>query len=431
MGFAPSCRWHLFLPAILSLAFGACATDPVREHLTQGRFAEAVELCQSQDRSGGACDEARQRAVGERLDHLARLRAQGLSASALASLAELDQILRLTERNPLPAGSDASRKVSDELAHARAALESDAKVLLDRPLACEDYWDKRRATLQRPPLKATMNAAEAAIRGAGRNACARLRATMSGDGPYWAVLVARYCAHFGEQDTTTRPTAARIEIAMETKDVAPAQEEIVRQSIRRAFRQSKWNGSPDPITVEAAVTGTYRYTQSDQTVVLHGSYLGHHLAYPAVPLGGPVMVVLQTVDFPYEVKDHWGRYEADLTLRLFLPGQDAPLRLDLRKAESLHGRDHNVTCEPAGIHPVHQGIPTADAWLSMELGAFAGGLQRALDGVWVQAYCQASTYTTNEAARCFLAGQSNETVREGLGKALGEDPQAIGRVRIE
>jgi hypothetical protein len=433
LGRVSMARWgcgksSIVIAVLWLLGLGACATDPARARLKQGNYLEAAELCSERDTADRACAEAHRQVVELRLANLDRLRREGRRPSELVSLAELDQILRLAQAQPIPADANTAHAVADAVDRARKSLQADAQGLSDRPLAAEAYWAAHAPFLQREPLRAALQAGQTEGRKSGERACTLLSVGAGEPGPYWSALVHRYCAHFGANQKGSAPSQATFDVAFPSSSLAPEQQAIVRRSLQRALARTPWSTSLSPTTLKSTVTGEYASTQSDQVVVLHGSYSDHHLAYPMVPFAGHVMVVPQTVDYPYEARDHWRRYEVNLTVQTTLPDQAQSLLRRLRTGESLHGREHNVTFEPAGIHPVHTSIPTADKWLALEFDAFAETLRQTLDASWVQTYCSARAYSTEAASRCFLAGQTSEPVLAAIAEAIGDDSQAVARL---
>jgi hypothetical protein len=413
--------------ASLLLVTCGCATDPSRGRSSRGSDIEKAELCQegTDGNSARTCEEARSRVLELRLANLGRLRREGHLASDLASLAELDQILRLMEGSPLPPGSIPARAVADRIAEAQESLRSDSRAMANRPLAAETYWEDRAPFLQRAPLRALKTEGVDELRRAGQGECARLKTSLRADTPYQAALVHRYCDHFGEA-AEARPSRARLDIVFRAKDLSPEQQDIIRRGLVRAFEQTPWSRSLASLSLHAIVDGKLDSTESDQTVILHGSYVKHHLA-PEVPWGR-VVLVPQTVDYPYEARDRWRRYQANLSIEISCSDEETPLVRTFHKSESLHGRDHDVTFEPAGIHPVHTTVPTADRWLAMEFEAFATGLRDALHRHWVDTYCRAPSYSLEDAARCLLAGQTSEPVLARAAEVLGEDGKATARL---
>jgi hypothetical protein len=417
--------WKWRIPLAIAICSGACATDPIRERVKQGRYFEAAELCRegANAASTRACEEARLGAIAARLANLERLRREGHPASDVVSLAELEQILRLAERKPLVADSPIARALADQLARVKAALSSDSQSLAEQPLAAEVYWEKRVPLLGHAPLREWLLAGVEGTRKSGQRACSRLNAESPTGSPYRTALIHRYCAHFGEKGAGGFLDQARSDVVFQGKGLSPQQQDIVRQRLLRAIAQTPWSKAPAPVALHVTVDGTYESSQSDQTVVLHGQYTDYHLAYGIDTL----MIVPQTVNYPYEARDHWRRYEANLRISVALPG-GKPFALTFKKGESLRGRDHHVTFEPADVHPVHTTIPTDDQWLDMEFGAFAVDLGAALDGRWVQTYCSASTYSVEEAARCLLAGRADEPVLTTIAALVGDDRKAVARL---
>jgi hypothetical protein len=416
-------KWRITLA--VAICSGACATDPIRERVKEGRYFEAAELCRegATATSARACEEARRGAIEARLANLERLRREGHPASDVVSLAELDPILRLAELKPLAADSPIARALADQLARVKDALSSESRALAEQPLAAEVYWEKRVPLLGHVPLREWLLAGVEETRKSGQRACFRLNAERPTDGPYRTALVHRYCAHFGEKAVGESLDHARADVFFQGKGLSPQQQDIVRQRLLRAIAQTPWSKSPAPVALQVTVDGTYESSQSDQTVVLHGQYTDYHLAYGIDTL----MIVPQTVNYPYEARDHWRRYEANLSISVALPG-GKPFALTFKKGESLRGRDHHVTFEPADVHPVHTTIPTDDQWLDMEFGAFAIDLGAALDGRWVQSYCNASTYSVEEAARCLLAGRTDEPILRTIAAFVGDDGKAVARL---
>jgi hypothetical protein len=409
---------------------GACATDPALERVKQGNYLEAAELCAERDAADRACAEALIRVVELRLANLDRLRREGRRPSDLVSLAELDQILRLVQAGRIAADSNPAKAVANAIERAREAMQMDVQGMAERPLAAEGYWAARAPFLQRAPLRAWLQARQAEMHKSGERACSRLGDGAREQGPYWGALVHRYCAHFGASQTSDVSSQARFDVVFQTSSLSPEQQAIVRRGLLRVFGQTPWSTSLSPTTLQATVTGKYQSMQIDQVVVLHGRYTDYHLAFPLFPFGGNVMVVPQTVDYPYEAKDHWRRYEANLHIQLVFPDQGKPLPHIFRKSESLHARRHDVTFEPANIHPVHTSTPTADNWLALEFDAFAKTLLHPLDQYWVRTYCSASTYSTEDAARCLLAGQTTDPILRAVAQAMGDDSKAVARLAV-
>lgn len=422
-----SWKWWTVLSFAVSIV--ACASDPIRDQVKQGRYLEAVQLCREATATNSrACEEARLQAIESNLAHLDRLGRDGHPASDLASLAALDGILSLSEPTQLAADSPTVSAIADRIARAREALSLDATRMANQPLAAEIYWEKRVPLLQHSPLREVLVAGVEETRTSGQRVCSRLTSDSPKAGPYQAALIHSYCAHFGEKVTMDTLDHGRADIVFQTKDLSSQQQGIVRERLVRALAQTPWLKSPVPTALNVAVDGAYNSVQTDQTVVLHGTYVDYHLTYPLVPGTGPLGVAPQTTDYPYEAVDHWRRYEANLRINVTFSDQAKPFVQTFNKGESLHGRDHHVTFEPAGIHPVHTTVPSADNWLALAFGAFAADFRAMLDEHWVQTYCKVAEYSTEDAARCLLAGQISEPVVTTIAQAIGEDAAAVPRL---
>lgn len=101
------------------------------------------------------------------------------------------------------------------------------------------------------------------------------------------------------------------------------------------------------------------------------------------------------------------------------------------QSESLHGRDHNVTFEPANVHPVHQRVPSADAWLELAFGPFATSLRDSLNARWTSTFCKAGGYTLNDAARCAMAGAVPTAALPVLESALADDGKILSNLAMQ
>jgi len=408
----------------------ACATNPVSEQLKQGRYAEAAGLCGSHPPEGSTrrlCDEATARLAAPHLAAIANLRARHVESSAVEILAEIDAALRMLAEHPLPPESASARQVARDLQLARESMQADLEAMAARPLAAQSYLATRAPFLGRPPLRGWLLEAQSSIGPAGRASCRRLRANAASDVPSWGELVDRYCDRFGMHVATDRPTQRRLDVAFQADGIDSDAAQVLRKVLEQRLAATYWLQSYEPIELHAAVTGTYEARIDDQTVVLHESYVDQRMAYPLIPRAG-VTVVPLSVDFPYEATDHRGRYDANLKLTVAFSDGSPPLELRLRKTESLHGRDHNVTFERANVHPVHQHISSPDSWLQLEFEPFVENLREALNQRWVASHCQASEYSLETAAGCALAGQTPALALAVIEAALADDGLALAHL---
>jgi hypothetical protein len=381
------------------------------------------------DNANKLCQEAQERLVERHLAVLADLHQRFGEEVQAAQLAELDAVLGLVAERPLKADSTAQSQLERELHQAHEVLQARLKLLAEQPLAGENYLSTRVPFTRRQPLRAWFEEAGTQIHRAGQASCSRLRSTTSQEMPDWTALVDVYCVHFGSDSVAERPPRGRVEIAFQNGNWPQEQERIFRKSLERSFRDTFWGMAAAPIAVRATIFGNYEAKLWDQTVVLHATYSRDDLGYSIPP--GHLMVVPQMVDFPYEVRDHWGQYEANLKITFDFSDGSPPLVESFRQSESLHGRDHNVTFEPANVHPVHQRVPSADAWLELAFAPFATNLRDSLNARWTSTFCQVGAFSLNAAARCLLAGVVSETALPVVESTLADDGRILSNLAMQ
>jgi hypothetical protein len=158
-----------------------------------------------------------------------------------------------------------------ELAAARTfANEIGAsEIAAARPLAADAELARVSPLLSAPELAPVRHDAEARVRAAGQQTCAHLRAAPQT--PNWTIIVARYCAHFGEPAASAAPPAP-LAVSGVIKGLSPAQANVVRSRVADWFRASMWSKAGDATAGRAGLAGTFEATIQHASVTLHAPY---------------------------------------------------------------------------------------------------------------------------------------------------------------
>lgn len=240
--------WTVVLLVVEVLCFSGCAT--------------------AGSESGG---ERPDRRAKRELADIATFRESGHSEAAVAGLNRL--LKWLSEEGAADALSAKTRAALDtELRATRAfTKEIGAKELASaHPLAAEAELARLSPLLTAPELASARQEAAARIRAGGEQTCARLRAAPQT--PNWTIIVARYCAHFGDAAPVVPSGAAPLAVSGAIKGLSGAQADLVRSRVAEWFRASLWTKAADTAVGRAGVAGTFEATFQHASVTLHAPY---------------------------------------------------------------------------------------------------------------------------------------------------------------
>jgi hypothetical protein len=206
---------HVRLVAVTAaaVALAACASSPAQRAFDQGEYGSAAKLADD-DVKARPGDEgavalrqrAREREVELRCANLDTILRGGRSGDALGMLEILlSEIGDWGGIDRLSPALRARLAVSTNRATRFVTNLADAA---PQPLAAELAVERGAAGELPRPLADARQEARSRVRASGQKNCARLRATAPPEAPSWNLVVARYCAHFGQGDAPPIPDAA-------------------------------------------------------------------------------------------------------------------------------------------------------------------------------------------------------------------------------
>lgn len=401
----------------------------------------------------GGCATASSEGGGERPDRrakreladIATFRETGHSEAAVAGLNRL--LKWLSEEGGTDALSAKTRAALDtELRATRVfTKEIGAKELAAaHPLAAEAELARLSPLLTAPELASARQEAAARIRAGGEQTCARLRA--ASQTPNWAIVVARYCAHFGDAGGPVVPSgAAPLTVSGAIKGLSGAQAELVRSRVAEWFRASLWTKAADTAVGRAGVTGTFEATFQHASVTLHAPYeaavtthttddrwqpaesFANTLRSVGLPASGDKTTTgTVTSVYAYDAEESRGSFHLDARVTFELDA-GGPTVFDLRQAATVKTYDHDVTFEPAGIAPRHDAPPSADDWLLRELDRVGPAALKTLDRRFLSTFCARPAFELEDAARCLVV-RPHKAALAAIAGTIGEDAERLAAV---
>lgn len=401
--------------------------------LSRALVALAITGCAT---SGGDETGAARKTVNGQLSDIAAFRA---SKHTEAALAALDHLLKqLAAEGGVDALAPKTRSAFERELEASRAFVSQIgmkEAAAGHPLAAEAELAHLAPLLAHPELADATKAAKERVREAGKATCARLQTAATSDAPYWAGSVSRYCAHFDVAFTPPAPARELPSLVVEgaLTGVSSQQAIVVSARVQDWLQASLWTEPGAPPRGRAKLSGKVESSSQSGPVTLHASYedtvVSHAIngqgSVEENPIGryfGQERTASATMDrvFTYDAEEARGRYSisADVSLDL---GDAKPVTFSLRRTDNLKAREHDVTFEKAGIVPVHERLPSTEAWLDAQLERMSKGVLTVLNRRFIALHCSKASYDLDEAARCLIAGQKPSPAVAVVSEALGED----------
>ena len=431
------------LIGLLSIgAVTGCASVGAQRAFDQGDYLTSAELADQALLATPADAEmlslrqhARDRFVNEELTRIRAFRSGGHHE---AELAEWERLLKQVD------GWGGHGALSPEWQTALVAESStsgeamvrlvDVDLGAGRPLAAEPLLGQFKPLLAHAEFGQARATVGGKVRGKGQEVCARLQTTATADTPNWALIVTRYCGHFGSAGSTPPAIPAPappMELTGTVKGMSAEQVARLRSRVAEWVEASLWS---DPSAGEAGrghiggtIGGVVESSFRRTTVTLHAPYedtiktsvvgtVGRQTAFAY----GSSKVMRE---YAYEAEEVRGDFGMNVSVHLELPTQSS-MTLKLKRAEGVKGYEHDVSFEPAGISPRHDRISTAEEWVDAQLDAFATRVTWALNRKFLKTYCARPQYTVEEAAHCFMAGQKPPAAMAVLTGALGDKAES-------
>jgi hypothetical protein len=439
----------------LVMCVAGCATNAAQRAFDQGDYAAAARLAEqdaardpSDTHAAALVSRSHDRYVATQAPRIDALLAGQRTDAALAMLGGL-----LKDVDDWGGPSQLSGPAQDAL---RATVAGAQKVVRDvgaaaltsgRPLTVEADLARLSPLLRPAELAAARDDAAASIRTAGQQTCARLRASPAS--PNWALIVARYCAHFG--DGAAPPLAASspapLAVAGGVAGLSRAGADLLRARLDEWLRASLWARVGDPPPARASMGGKFEVSFQRASVTLHAPYeatVTSHTTLDRNPLAEDLANAFRSVNLPahgdattrgqvtsvyaYDAEESRGRYSLNAQVTFDL-GPGGPTVVNLRREENLKAYEHDVTFEPAGIFPRHDSIPSGEAWLPMQLDRARPLALRTLNRQFLATFCGRRTYELEDAARCLVVGP-NAAATKTVAATIGDDEQRLTAILV-
>ena len=268
---------------VLAGAVAGCAAlrrrgDDAFERRSYAEAAEYYDQALSEDpkddkaRAGRA--RARDAALTELVGQAHELRAHGRASEARDRLA---RFFRLRRNWIMPTPPALVADVEREAAAAAIEIGESIRPLLaaDAPLAAEAALTGARSVVDEPELVAARRKLHADIAAAGRKRCDHyLTDPLAGDSAYWAWLVARYCAHFGNQVPTPPlpDLAGGIQLGGSIAGLSPSSSATVATRLQAALAGTPWHAPGADARVAADMRGVYKVSYQSAPVSIEAPW---------------------------------------------------------------------------------------------------------------------------------------------------------------
>ena len=292
------------LAVVAALAADGCATSEGDALMRQRSFADAEA---AYDRALAAApgdrnlelkrDAARAEAMRAKLEQARAMRTAGQGEAGLAVLVEaLSLETRWKPRLP----PEVARLRDEEIAGTGEVIASLMRPSLAAraPLAARSRVARVLALLaSSPALAVVRDKADADIAAAGQAMCTTLAASDAARGPYFARLLASYCAPFGV--TVTLPEAPEqrrgLRVSGRVNGTSDPQHRALESWVAAAFQQSPWYGTATTAMMPVALSGRYDTALESKRVTFTAPYT---VRQRSTIDRGPMLR-------PYEVETNW------------------------------------------------------------------------------------------------------------------------------
>jgi hypothetical protein len=416
-----------------------CASSGAGRAFDQGDYATSADLADQAVRANPADNDmlalrqrARDRFADQALDRIHTFRA---GAHHEAELAEWERMLKQLDGwggpdalSPDRRAALAAESTGPGLSGAVGAIVG-ADLAQGRPLAAEGKLAKFHPLLARPELARARAEVEARMASEGRATCERLRATVSPESPYWGLVAARYCGHFGVAvpATPAPPTQPPFDVTGTIKGMTAAQTATLRARVVEWVHASLWNDPLAGAAPRGTIGGAVESSFHRATVTLHAPYedtirtsMVGSVRNQMVFASGATKVQRE---YAYEAEELRGHYGMNVSIEIDFPAQP-PVSLRLKRVQDVKGYEHDVTFEPAAISPRRDHVDSQDEWVDSQLDGFTTRVTWALNRKFLKTFCARARYTPEEAARCLFAGQKPPAVMAVVTEALGDSAES-------
>ncbi len=469
---------------ILALIFSGAVTTgcltryrQAHELAKAGKFVEAAELFEQLAKESPNDPElpelmnhARYRAV----EHaLGRARQYRLAEDPLTSERHFADGLSLRKRWNLKLNGALEGTIDDEREDATARLRAQVlpRASKGEALVAESILEDMGFLLQHEELAALRDELTRATLTSGESTCAKLRPSAVAGEPYWTHVVAQYCKHFRSAAPVEPVLADTFSAAQSTLQISAMSDGasgVLKGKLEARLRESPWYSDKGPLVAtlvtkgQAPVTRREEWTRQsaqwtervpytenvtkklEETVPVNECETYEESA-PGAPNGKVTrmrtvkkdktqtreVVVAETRyrDVPRVFEYQALRVERTtaFSVRAELSVNGQPAATAGRDAtETRHGYQHDVTFDPANVHPTRPEFFPAEAWFDANVNELAGGFAEAMREGWRARFCRGRSYSPDEAARCARAGDKvPQEAISALAPRLGEDAAQI------
>ncbi|WP_394823089.1 hypothetical protein [Pendulispora albinea] len=134
--------------------------------------------------------------------------------------------------------------------------------------------------------------------------------------------------------------------------------------------------------------------------------------------------------FAFEATERSGNYEVDVAAHIDFKQGVAPFAVHLSNTKSDSGIDHDSSFPPAGVSPSRSNLQTRDAFWLEQLPTITQRTTLSAHSHWVALFCSQSTYSSDEAARCYYvpAAERPKAARDVLFGSFGPDIDNVQRL---
>ena len=467
------------LPALLLLLSACAATfeGPAQDLARKGAYVEAAEAYDGLvkrrpwDTSlAPKREELRQRALEQLLGRAKRSRLEERDEEAEGYLAQFLAFHDAWETR-LSGGVESS--LQDEVESTRAHLRATVSGPAQRGLAlvAETQLLRKRALLSHRELGRLNEELTQSVRQGAQATCARLKGERGeGTGVHWQDLVARYCRHFGQQapEAPLAPELLGTPTWEGALTGASAEEtQALQSALARVFEASPWFAAAAPRSPVLALAGsssvqagrepvrlTAQYEESEpykayedheehykvpyqktETYTENGQTKTREVTDYRTETKHTVEEVTRyrdvTHEFHYGAVRVWAEYHFAGSVRGALVEGRAPLTVLVEDTRSDVGFDHDTHFPAAHLEPSRAQLASPQAWFAQQRSALQEALRAQLAKAWQEAWCSATGFSLDEAARCARSGlELPGPAQEVLGAALGGDAAHVRRLYL-
>lgn len=432
----------------------------------EGKFAEAAEVFEQLQKENpndpelpGLVERAHARAVDQALTNA---RVRRLAGDPKASQEWFARGLALRAKWNVKLSGALESTVNDERDDATQRLRAEVLPLAQKgeALTARAVVRRMQFLLGHPELAALRQELDDAASNAGKDTCAKLKATAGAAQPHWTALVASYCEHFGAEGPRRWPLVETFDEARAAVVVGQLSDALATSLqgalLNRAYA-GPFHSKGGTLKAELAVGGSVGLGRRERNVNLQAGwtervpYVEHvkKTFEEKVPVSEcevyeengvkKTRTVTKQKTKTYEKvvpETRWREvprvfeYQAVQVERTqsfavraeLLVGGLSAASAGREAGDTRTGLLHDVVFPAAEVRPTRPEFPPADGWLAARADELAGAFAEEQNDAWRARYCAAGTFELEAAARCARVGTKVPAAAvDALKVALGAD----------